>query len=72
MSKTLNRLENRERALEVLRKELGSNGLIDFLQDMGLNYGNYTQERKDIFKDKTLEQLIEEARSIPLPQPPKP
>jgi hypothetical protein len=45
--------------LEVLGRELGATGLIRFLQLYEHGSGDYTQERADLLRDQTVDQITE-------------
>ena len=52
---------NRE-ALRVLYKELGLVNTIRFLNQFTLGYGNYTEERKQLFAGVTLDDIVSEIK----------
>ena len=61
------KLSDEDRTLlagRILRRELGVAGLIRFMQALGLNRGNWTEERKEALKDLSLEEIIESARKF--------
>jgi uncharacterized membrane protein YGL010W len=49
-------------AIRLLSRELGVVETARFLSQFGAGHGDYTKEREALFKDVTLEELIEEAR----------
>ena len=49
----------RQTGLEALNRELGSVEMIRFLQQFELGKGNYSIQRRQWFKNQTLEKLIE-------------
>jgi len=49
-------------AIRILGRELGVVNTIRFLGQFHTGYGNYTEERKDLFKDLTLEETVAEIR----------
>ncbi|WP_263820986.1 hypothetical protein [Salinibacter sp.] len=51
-----------DEALELLMTELGVARTARFLQQFTTGSGNYTEERKELFKDWTLEDVLEETR----------
>ncbi|WP_263809518.1 hypothetical protein [Salinibacter sp.] len=51
-----------DEALELLMAELGVARTARFLQQFTTGSGNYTEERKELFKDWTLEDVLEETR----------
>lgn len=60
MRQTLNKQELRRLGMAALREKLGVVGFIEFLQDLGINHGDYTEERKRLFANKTVEEIIKE------------
>ena len=46
--------------VEILNRELGPDGLIEFIQQFDLGHGDYTKERESLFKDDTVQSLGEE------------
>ncbi|MEQ8821995.1 MAG: hypothetical protein RLY93_17305 [Sumerlaeia bacterium] len=50
--------------LELLSRELGIVGRARFLRQLGLGLGNWTEERREIFADRPVEELIEGMRRI--------
>ena len=50
----------RKAGLDALRKELGSLGMVLFMLQFDNGYGNYTDERDELLKDFTLEELDKE------------
>jgi len=49
-------------ALKVLFKELGIVNTVRFLNQFTVGYGDYTEERKQLFADLTLDEVIAEIR----------
>jgi len=49
-------------ALRVLFKELGVVNTVRFLNQFTVGYGDYTEERKQLFADLTLDEVIAEIR----------
>ena len=58
----------REKGMEVLRQQLGVVGMVRFLQQVELGWGNYTEERHQWLGDPDLDEV---AQKIQEP-PPKP
>ena len=56
----MNTIEIINRGNEALIKELGIDGMIEYIQSFGLGYGNYTRDRKRWLKDKKVEDLVKE------------
>ena len=62
----------REKGLEALRQHLGVVGMVRFLQQTELGYGNYTEERHQWLGDAGLDaiaQKVQEANSLRPRQP---
>jgi len=60
MSKTiLSRYQNRRKGLTLLKKGLGIHGFIQFMQDFGLNEGDYTKDRDQWLKEKSVDEIID-------------
>ncbi len=53
-------IEVNQEAIHLLYRELGVVDAIRFLRQFTQGYGNYTQEREDMFADKSLEDIIDE------------
>jgi len=47
---------------DVLLKNLGPNGALRFILDYEKGEGNYCELRKEIFKDKTVQELVQEIK----------
>jgi hypothetical protein len=45
-------------AIDLLSKEMGIVDTVRFLNQFTTGYGNYTEEREDLFKDLTLEEIL--------------
>lgn len=56
----MNRVEIINRGNEVLVKELGIEGMIEYIQSFGLGYGDYTKDRKKWLKDRKVEDIAKE------------
>ena len=50
--------------MAALREKLGVSGMIQFLQALGINRGNWTEERKEIFKDMTVDDIVQEVEQM--------
>ena len=48
----------RQAGFRALTKELGAAGTVLFMRQFENGYGNYTEEREDIIKDLTLEDIV--------------
>ena len=53
-------IEVNQQAIRLLYKELGVVDAVRFLRQFTQGYGNYTQEREDMFADKSLEDITDE------------
>lgn len=51
-----------ENAIKVLYQELGVVNTVRFLNQFTGGYGNYTEEREELFRDVTLEQIVAEIK----------
>lgn len=51
-----------DEAFRLLMKELGVANTVRFLQQFSTGEGNYTKERKELFKDWMLEDVLEETK----------
>ena len=51
-----------EEALRLLTKELGVANTARFIQQFTTGAGNYTEERKELLKDWTLDDVLEETK----------
>jgi len=53
-------IEINQQAINLLYKELGVVDAVRFLKQFTQGYGDYTQERKVIFADKSLDEIVSE------------
>jgi len=53
-------IEINQQAINLLYKELGVIDAVRFLKQFTQGYGNYTQEREDVFANKSLEDIVKE------------
>lgn len=53
-------VEINQQAISLLYKELGVVDAVHFLKQFTQGYGNYTQERKAIFANKSLDDIVSE------------
>ena len=53
-------VEVNQQAINLLYKELGVVDAVRFLKQFTQGYGNYTQEREDIFANKSLDEIVNE------------
>tara|TARA_Y100001937_G_scaffold128390_1_gene204361 strand:+ start:3293 stop:3487 length:195 start_codon:yes stop_codon:yes gene_type:complete len=51
-----------QEGLAALRERLGVDGMITFLQGLGGDKGNWTEERHEILGKKTMDELLEEMK----------
>jgi hypothetical protein len=49
-----------QQAIELLSKEIGIVNTVRFLNQFSTGYGNYTEEREQMFKDLTLEDILKQ------------
>ena len=54
----------RKAGLDALTKELGPLGMALFMLQFDVGYGNYTEERDDILKNVTLEDIERELAAM--------
>jgi hypothetical protein len=47
-----------QEAIEVLSREIGIADTIRFLNQFTLGYGNYTEERKALFENVSLDEIV--------------
>jgi hypothetical protein len=65
VAKRLSDSQIRERAIAILMREIGYPDTVRFILECAHNRGDYTQERRKLFKDVSIESLLEEgARMI--------
>jgi hypothetical protein len=55
-------VEITEKALEVLIRELGLAKTLRFVGQFTAGYGNYTEEREQMFADMTLDDILSEIK----------
>ena len=55
---TYNLSEIREKGFNALTKELGSSGMAIFIRQFENGKGNYTEERDELFKDLTIDDIV--------------
>ena len=51
-----------QEAVRLLYKKIGIVNTVRFLGQFTTGYGNYTEEREELFADKTLDDLIDEIK----------
>lgn len=51
-----------EQAIRLLVRELGAADAARFIGQFTTGYGDYTKERKDLFKGLTIEEVVREVR----------
>jgi hypothetical protein len=49
-------------AIKVLCKEIGVVNTVRFINQFTIGYGNYTEEREQLFRDMTLDDIITEIK----------
>jgi hypothetical protein len=52
-------------AIDLLSKEIGIVDTVRFLNQFTTGYGNYTEERQDLFKDLTLDEILAAVKKPP-------
>jgi hypothetical protein len=52
-------------AIDLLSKEMGIVDTVRFLNQFTTGYGNYTEEREDLFKDLTLDKILATMQKTP-------
>ncbi|RLA07906.1 MAG: hypothetical protein DRQ51_04385 [Gammaproteobacteria bacterium] len=50
--------EIRQTGIEILSEHIGVVGMIRFLQQNDLGYGNYTKDKESILKESSVEELV--------------
>ena len=58
--KSLNQIT--QDAIAILMKEIGIANTLRFLNQFSTGYGNYTEDRKALFQDLTLTELLQQMR----------
>jgi len=58
-------------ALKVLYKEIGIVNTVRFVGQFTTGYGNYTQEREQLFEDMTLDDIVSEIKRKRSQTPPR-
>ncbi len=53
-------IEINQQAIRLLYKELGVVNAVRFFKQFTQGYGNYTQERDDLFAKKSLDEIVSE------------
>lgn len=56
-------MEVNQQAIRLLYKELGVVDAVRFLKQYKEGFGNYTVERREQFKDKTLDEILREIKN---------
>lgn len=60
-NQTINEISNK--AINLLLRTLGAENTLRFLNQYSSGFGDYTKERKNYYKDKTIDQLISEIKN---------
>lgn len=60
-AKSLNQIT--QQAIEMLSKEIGVANTVRFINQFSTGYGNYTEERENLFKDLTLDDILRRCRA---------
>jgi hypothetical protein len=53
-----------QEATRVLCKEIGVVNTVRFINQFTIGYGNYTEERKQLFKDMSLNDIVSEIKQM--------
>ena len=61
--------EFQRHALAILQRELGAEGFARFLRVYRSGHGDYTKERDHILKSATIDDIVEQVRSVHLNNP---
>ena len=51
-----------QEAIQVLFREIGVVNTVRFINQFTTGYGNYTEERRELFKNRTLEDLVSQIK----------
>jgi hypothetical protein len=51
-----------QKALDVLYKEIGVVNTVRFMNQFTTGYGNYTEERRELFANLTLDEIISDIK----------
>lgn len=51
-----------QEALQILFREIGVVNTVRFINQYTTGYGNYTEERRELFVDQTLDDLLDEIK----------
>jgi len=57
-------------ALRVLYREIGLVNTVRFISQFTVGFGDYTEERRWLFQDMTLEDIVTEIKDERSPEPP--
>lgn len=52
------------RAIGILSKEMGLADTIRFLNQFSTGYGNYTEERRELFGNMSFDEIVAEAKKV--------
>jgi hypothetical protein len=64
ITQTKNLNEITQQAIEVLFKEVGVANTIRFLNQFSTGYGNYTEERENLFEDLTVNEILAQLKNL--------
>jgi hypothetical protein len=53
-------VEINQQAIRLLYQELGVDNAVRFLKQFTMGYGDYTKEREEIFRGKSLDDIVSE------------
>jgi hypothetical protein len=64
ITQTKNLSEITQQSIEVLFKEVGIANTIRFLNQFSTGYGNYTEEREQLFEDLALNEILAQLKNL--------
>ena len=64
ITQTKNLSEITQQAIDVLLKEVGVANTIRFLNQFSTGYGNYAEERENLFEDLTLNEVLVQLKNL--------
>ncbi|MFN8443114.1 MAG: hypothetical protein U0175_20235 [Caldilineaceae bacterium] len=62
IAETRPRAEITQEAIRILFREIGVVNTVRFISQYTTGFGNYTEERRELFADQTLDELIDEIK----------
>jgi len=64
ITQTKNLSEITQQAIDVLFKEVGVANTIRFLNQFSTGYGNYTEERENLFEHLTVNEILAQLKNL--------